>query len=295
MLGLCQYRLKDYDRAYESLQQGRALGMPPDTQLNTVSRYHLALLLNRAGKPESALQLLYALARKSEGERPSIITAMGISALATSHLPEELPPDRVDLVMRAGRVQYLAATRQMAEARKSAEELIAAYPRTTNVHYAYGVFLLVEDPDAALDEFRREIDVTPAHVNARLQIAFEYIRRTDFEKGQPFAAEAVKLAPDSFAARNAYGRILLEVSSTEEAIRELEAGIKLAPNSPETVFALSRAYAKAGRKDDAARIRTEFRRLDRLRRTAREGSQAVGGIDPEARPTAEAQSSQRNP
>ena len=46
-------------------------------------------------------------------------------------------------------------------------------------------------------------------------------------------------------------------------------------------FALARAYAQVGRKQDAARARTEFQKLDKIRRIAMEGSQAVGGIDPE--------------
>ncbi|PYU88166.1 MAG: hypothetical protein DMG08_26565, partial [Acidobacteria bacterium] len=155
------------------------------------------------------------------------------------------------------------------------------FPDTPNVHYSFGVFLLAEDPVAALEEFRRELRISPNHVPARLQIAFEYIKRNEHEKGLAYAQEAVKLSPDSFAARNALGRILLEMEQTQRAIEELEAGLELAPDSPEMHFAVARAYERAGRKDDAARAREEFKKLDRIRRTAREGSQAVGGIEPE--------------
>jgi len=84
-----------------------------------------------------------------------------------------------------------------------------------------------------------------------------------------------------FAARNALGRILLGMGETGRAIQELETGVKLAPDSPDMHFALARAYAQVGRKQDAARARTEFQKLDKIRRIAMEGSQAVGGIDPE--------------
>ena len=279
MLGLCEFQSGAYDRAYDSLQKSRALGIPLQTQLSIVSRYHLAILLNRMGKPEAALQILYLLAGK-ERDSPSIVAAMGLAALALPYLPSEIPAEKLDVVTKAGQVQYSMATRRMAEARKASEELIAHFPQTPNVHYSFGIFLLVENPDAALDEFRRELEISPRHVPARLQIAFEYIKRSDYEKGLPYAEEAVMLAPESFPGRNALGRILLELGKTERAIEELEAGLKLAPDSPEMHFALARAYSRAGRMEQAARAREEFKRLDRIRRTSKEGPQAVGGLAP---------------
>src|SRR5205823_8550701 len=91
-----------------------------------------------------------------KSESPSILTAMGICALALPHLPAELPPDKEPLVSKAGLAQYYMATRQMAEARKASEELIARFPDTPNVHYSFGVFLLGEDPLAALEERSEE-------------------------------------------------------------------------------------------------------------------------------------------
>ena len=71
-------------------------------------------------------------------------------------------------------------------------------------------------------------------------------------------------------AHNALGRILLETGQTERAIKELEIGVKQAPDSPEMFFALARAYSKAGRKADADRARAEFMRMDKIRRAKKE-------------------------
>ncbi len=57
---------------------------------------------------------------------------------------------------------------------------------------------------------------------------------------------------------------------SEGAIRELQAGLKMAPDSPGLHFTIARAYQRAGRLDDAAREREEFTRLDRL--AARNGA-----------------------
>lgn len=53
------------------------------------------------------------------------------------------------------------------------------------------------------------------------------------------------------------------------AIPELETASRLAPQEPQFYCALGNAYAKAGRKQEAARARTSFIRVQR-----REGSES---------------------
>ena len=48
------------------------------------------------------------------------------------------------MVLMAGRASYMMATRNTASAQKAFEALVARYPETPNVHYAFGVFLLQE-------------------------------------------------------------------------------------------------------------------------------------------------------
>jgi Flp pilus assembly protein TadD len=75
------------------------------------------------------------------------------------------------------------------------------------------------------------------------------------------------------------GQVLLETGDLEGAVRELEAGVKIAPDSPAMRFALARAYRRAGRVADADREQAKFIELDRLVRTQRTGAQSVGGIE----------------
>ena len=59
-----------------------------------------------------------------------------------------------------------------------------------------------------------------------------------------------------------------------------EEAVRLAPELPELHFALARAYAKAGRAEDAARERATFAELDQKRRekqAAEAASRPVGG------------------
>jgi predicted Zn-dependent protease len=181
------------------------------------------------------------------------------------------------MVLMAGRASYMMATRNTAGADKAFGALVARYPETPNVHYAYGVFLLQEQPDKAVEEFKRELELQPAHPSSLMQIAFEYLKRSDAAAALPWAEKAVAAAPRDFPGHKALGQALLETGDVDGAIRELQIGIKLAPDSPSLHFQLARAYQRAGRAEDAARAREEFSRLDRLARTQRSGAQSVGG------------------
>jgi len=277
LMGLCEFRLREYDLALQHIKRGRLLGLGDSEQLIFVTRYHAALLLTRAGQFEAALEILSYFARTLPNENPSVVEAVGLSSLRMPLLPAEVPADKRDLVLQTGRAAYHQYARRLADAEKEFQEIVTRYAETPNVHYAHGVFLLDAKPEAAPDAFLRELKVSPSHVAANLQLAFIYINAGEHAKALPFAEKAQALAPGSFVARNAIGRVLLETGEVTRAIKELEAGVKLAPDSPEMYFALARAYSRAGRKQDADEARANFTRLDKIRRTERDGAQSVGG------------------
>jgi len=276
-IGLCEFGLKEYDKSLQHLLQSRIYGVGDTGDLGSVARYHAAILMNRIEQYEQALETLGEFA--SEGnDNPRVIEAMGIATLRLPMLPVELPPDRREMVLIAGRASYQMATRNTAAAGKAFEALVVRYPETPNVHYANGVYLLLEQPDRAIDEFKKELELQPGHPASLMQIAFEYLKRGDASAALPWAKQAVTAAPRDFAARKALGQALLETGDVAGAIAELQTGIGLAPESPGLHFTLARAYQKAGRLDDANKERDEFTRLDRMARENRAGAQSVGGI-----------------
>jgi tetratricopeptide (TPR) repeat protein len=277
MKGLCEFRLKNYDLALGDLIKGRDAGVPTAT-IATTGRYHTAALLNRNEEYEEAQRILQGFVLEGD-DSPRIIELLGIAGLRLPMLPAELPPGRREQVMMAGRASYFAAARLSAAARSAFEELLRRYPETPSVHYAYGVFLLTEHPDEAIEQFKRELEIEPRHPWAKLQLAFEYIKRAEWEEAKRWATEAVAEAPNLFVARKALGQILLETGEIEGAISELEAGVRIAPRSPTLRFTLARAYRRAGRADDAEREQAAFARLSRALRTERGGAQSVGGIE----------------
>ncbi len=276
MLGLCEYQTREYDRAVNSLQRGRSLGLADNPEIESVVRYHAAILYIRFEQFEVAFDILSEFVRQAR-ESPKIIEAFGLTMLRMPFLPHELPPDKREQVLIAGRAGFDLAARRRDEARKSFDELLARYPDAPNVHYVHGVFLLSQDSDAALEEFRRELKISPSHVPSLLQMAFEYLKRNEHETALPLAEKAAQHAPKMYPARNVLGRVLLELGQVDRAVKELEEGARLAPNVPEMHYALARAYTRAGRKQEAARARETFQRLEKLRNAQREGAKAEEG------------------
>ena len=278
-LGLCEFGLKNYDRALEQLMQSRTLGVA-DKDLGGVARYHASIIMTRIQQYSQALQTLGEFAAEGN-DNPRIIEAMGIATLRMAMLPTEVPPDRREMVLMAGRGSYMMATRMTDAAGKAFEGLVARYPETPNIHYAYGVFLLIEQPAKAIEEFKRELEIQPNDPESLMQIAYQNLKDSDPASALPWAKQAVDAAPNVFASHRALGEALAGTGDVEGGIAQLEIAIRQAPDSPGTHFALAKAYQRAGRANDAAKERAEFVRLDRLARTNRSGSQSVGGIDME--------------
>ena len=260
MLGLCLFQTGDYERAASSLQKGKTLGLNDNPELNGVALYHIALLYIRFEYFENAFDTLAELLRTGNAS-PKVIEAFGLTMLRMPYLPNEIPAAQREKVLIAGQAGINMAARRQEQARAAFDTLLAQYPNDPNVHYGFGVFMLSQDADVALKEFKRELEISPLHYPAMTQMAFEYLKRDQYNDALPLAEKAVQLAPKLYAARNVLGRVLLELGQVDRSIKELEAGVKLAPSSPEMHFALARAYTRAGRKDDAAREREIFKSL----------------------------------
>ena len=276
--GLCEVQLKNYESAVDDLMRATDLGLSEPRHLVEAVAYNTAIALTRIEKYEFALTTLQKFAAEGN-DGPKVIEAFGMALLRIPMIPSELPPDRRELVMLAGRGAYYQAARKPAAAKSAFELLVQRYPDTPNVHYAYGVYLLGDDADRGIGEFKEELKLSPDHLPSILQIAFEYLKRLDWESARPWAQKAVDLDARDFAARRALGQVLLETGDTDGSIEQFETGVRLAPDSPSLRFMLARAYQKAGRQEDAERERAEFLRLDKLVRSRKQGTQAIGGID----------------
>jgi tetratricopeptide (TPR) repeat protein len=292
LLGLCEFQTREFERAGNSMLRGRALGFGGNRELESVVRYHAALLYIRFEAFEIAYDILTEFVRAGN-ESPKVVEAFGLAILRMPFLPAEIPSGKREQLIVAGRAGFNMAARRMEQARAAFDELLARHPAEPNVHYAFGVYLLGQDADAALKEFRRELEISPDHFPSMVQMAFEHLKRDEYDEALPLAEKAVQLSPKMFPARNVLGRVLLELGQVDRAIRELEEGARLAPNSPEMHYALGRAYRRAGREADAKRevalfqkLQEEFnaRRNAQVRGSGAGDNQPAGDSQPKAKP-----------
>lgn len=277
--GLCTFKSGEYADALVDLLQAKALGVSGNVELGSVARFHAGLAMTRLGQFEVALNTLGEFALEGN-DSPQIIEALGTATLRLPLLPSEVPAQKREMVLMAGRGSYFMAMRLAPAARTAFEELTLRFPEAPHVHYAFAVFLLTDDPDRAIREFERELTIQPGHATSHVQIAGEYLKRGDADRARPHAVKAIELAPTDFIAHRLMGQVHLEAGEVPAAIASLEQSRTLEPNSPGVYFTLAKAYARAGRAADAEKARDEFTRLDRLSRLQRHGQTAVGGVTP---------------
>jgi tetratricopeptide (TPR) repeat protein len=217
-------------------------------------------LLNRKGQHEEALGIL-SLQARVKGQDQTLHQAFGVSLLRLPFLPTELPERYGQLLLAAGKAAALVAVENTEGALEAFDELIQRFPGTPHVHYSFGMFLLRIDRKRALEEFKRELNVSPKHLQTYLQLALNLWTEGETNESRDYARRAVTLYPESPAARFALGRILLNDGELEEAIKNLELAKEMVPGNPELLLALQRAYSRAGRAADSAKVREEYLRV----------------------------------
>jgi tetratricopeptide (TPR) repeat protein len=266
MLGLCEFRVGNYDNALGRIRQGRQIGVGNNHDLEMAMRYHEGLLLLLKGDFETAQNLFGGLSYANVN-REDLIVAHGLAVLRLPMLPSQIPPGYRDreMIRRAGFAEHLSAQKNQGDARQEYERLAADYPKAPGVQYACGRYLLNQrNDDGAIAAFKKEIENSPNHALARLQIAYVHMRNKEAEAGLKFAQEAVELHTRLALGHYVLGRILFEMGENAKAVEELETARRLTPDEPRVHFTLSRAYAKAGRKADADQARETFVRLNKV-------------------------------
>ena len=262
LFGLCAARVGDHEDALAALMKARALGIP-NPEVVSVVNYQAALLLNEADDPDGAAEILRKFAMDGD-DSPPVIQAFGLTTLRLPMLPGEIPEEKREMVLLAGRAGYhMARARRTSIGRLAVEELVSRYPAEPNVNFALGMYLLPDDQTAGLASLRRELTVSPEHHVAMIQIAFAELKRGRGPEALVMAERAVELAPSVPAAHLALGRSLLAVGEVERGVAAMEVAVKLAPENPRLRFALAQGYQQAGRTDDATREKQEFLRLEK--------------------------------
>jgi len=252
--GLCEFETGDYTQSLADIERGESLRAASQSRDEKVLRYYEAQLLTRSGRFERALQK-YAPLAQGTVRNPELLVGIGLAGLRTPLLPKELRVDKTDLFKAAGHAAFLFMSGNPEGAQREFQELFQHFPAAENAHYFYGSLLFPTDPDAAIIEFNRELEINPSNAAAQLMVAWNFIMRNNAAEALPYATNAISADPAPPGARLALGRALVETGDVKGGIDLLGKESQIEPDSLEIHFALAEAYSKAGRKDDARRER----------------------------------------
>jgi tetratricopeptide (TPR) repeat protein len=252
--GLCEFETGEYSQSLTDIQRGLSLGAGKQAHDEKILRYHEALLLTRSGNFERALQE-YAPLTRGKVPNPELLVGIGLAGLRTPLLPRDLRENKQDLYMAAGSAAFLFMSGEEAAAHQEFQKLFQRFPTATDTHYLYGSLLFPTDPDQAIPEFRRELEIAPSNAAAQLMVAWDALMRSDFSTALAYAEKVMAEEPTLPIARLVLGRGLVETGDVKDGIDILEKELRLEPDNFEIHLALARAYSKSGRKEDARRER----------------------------------------
>ena len=260
LLGLGEFQLREYPRALNHLQRAMAQGIGDRQELVRSVSYDVVVLLTRFERYDDSLDMLLRMIASSTPDL-TLVEPAGLAGLRLPFLPAEIPPDRREPVNLAGKA-VLALQMQGSEETESAfKHLVSAYPNEPGVHFLYGAYLMQLHPDQAVPEFERELEISPSHVLARVRLAEQRIAQRDFDRALALAQQAIKLEPQRASAHMLAGEAVIAKGNQAEGIKELEIARAGDPTKIRTHWDLLRAYAAAGRKDDANREKQEIEKL----------------------------------
>jgi tetratricopeptide (TPR) repeat protein len=268
LLGLGEFQLREYPRALDHLQRAMALGMGDRKELVQAVFYDVAVALTREERFDDSMDMLLKMLASGPPD-PVLVEPAGLAGLRLPLLPTEVPPDRRELVNLAGRAVLALQTQHYEEADSGFRRLVSAYPKEPGVHFLYGAYLTELHPDDSVAEFERELEISPSHVLARIRLAEHLIAQRDFDRALALARQAIKLEPKRASAHMLAGEALLAAGNAADGLKELETAREDDPSVSRTHWDLLRAYAAAGRKEDAEREKLEIEKLHHAKSSSR--------------------------
>ena len=254
MRGLCEFETAAYDDSLRDLEQSIAHGAAAETSHEPILRYHLGLLLTRAGRFYDALNQYRLLATKHD-QGPGLPIAIGLAGMRVRNLPGDLNPQDRDLYQIAGKGAYALMAGDSDAAGALFRDAFVRYPTTANLHYFYGFLLFPHDRGLAAEEFRREVEINPSSELSTGMLAFTLMYTGHYAEAIPVAQRAVAAAPGMVIAQLALGRSLIETGDQAHGTEILNQILANDPNNLEAHLGLVAAYSRAGRTEDAYRER----------------------------------------
>jgi tetratricopeptide (TPR) repeat protein len=259
LLGLCEFQLERYKPALEHLTHGRKL--KANHELLSTASYYLALLMNHYGEFEAATQLLLPFALK-ENASPTVIEALGLAMLRRIYLPAQIPADEKPKINEVGQAAFLSVAKTAGHGMAEMEQLVEKYPEDLDIRFAYGSMLVRDEPDRAIEQFRKVLEGNPGDYLANRMLGTLLSKQREFDEALLLLEKAVALRPHAIAARYQLAVATLAIGRIEESRELLETIVEQTPEFTAAHVTLATVYYRLGRKEDGDRERALVRELN---------------------------------
>ena len=252
--GLCEFETGERQKSLDDIRTALAQGASDHSANESILRYHLALLFTLRGDFEDALREFALLAHEG-GADPELLTSIGVAGLRISVLPADLKPDVREVAEATGAAAYYSFAADEQKSERAFKVLFQRYPTMPNLHYLRGYLLFAKDPERAVTEFRRELEVAHDSPWTDVMLAWCLLLQNDATDALPYAEKAAAEDPTSSVSEFVLGRALVDTGNLTQALPQLQNAAKAHPDDLEIHLALVKAYSESGRKDDARRER----------------------------------------
>ncbi|MGA8940415.1 MAG: tetratricopeptide repeat protein [Acidobacteriaceae bacterium] len=252
--GLCEFEEAEYPESLQDLQRGIALGAANQPRNAGIILYHEAILLTKLGNFEQALGKYTQMVAHGDVNQ-DILAAIGLAGLRLPMLPKDIEPSQIEMLSAVGQAAALFMGHDLPAADNAFLDLFDRYPTVANLHYFYGYLLFSTDSDKAIDQFNKELAVSPDSAITHSMLAWAYGSRSEYKASLADAQQAVKEKPTLLIAQLVLGRALVETGDRTDGVQHLLIVLSADPKNLDAHLALAKAYSELGRKDDARRER----------------------------------------
>lgn len=252
--GVCEFNTGAYTQALQDLELAESLGAANQPRNAQILYYHEALLLTHFSRFEEALAKFGLLVQQG-ADSPDLALAVGLAGLRRNQFPDTVLPDQIPLLSAVGHAAILLMQKNYDASRQAFQAIFTGHPTIPDIHYLYGYLLFPTNPDEAVDQFHRELAISPRNATAHAMCAWALELQGDYAASLGDARKAVETDPSLPMAQLVYGKALIETGDLNGGVPHLESVLKAQPANLEAHLALTKAYSKLGRSEDARRER----------------------------------------
>jgi tetratricopeptide (TPR) repeat protein len=256
--GLCEFNTGEYLQSLQDLELGVSRGAANQPRNARIIFYHEALALMRVGRFEESLGKFTLLAGQGPDngtDNQDLAISIGLAGLRKNLLPKDAPASQTQMLSSIGQAALLLMNQNYEGGQKAFQTLFAQYPQLPGLHYLYGYLIFASKPDEAVEQFGKELQISPRSANAHAMRAWALELRGDYTAALEDATKASTEDSSLSMGQLVYGRALVETGEISAGLPHLENVLRTEPANLEAHLTLAKAYSKLGRSEEARRER----------------------------------------